>query len=389
MKRLDPKFLTRLSRSYSLKKNETDFLADALGLLSPKRNTKAYTNYKPLIFTNLQRGSVTEQYREIEDELLHQYKLPVVDHAKQMNSLLLDLQAASDIPTKRHLQKNLLNHVRSLQSEEELLELARLSFYQNRLTIPLMTRFILNKNLRLLSRLPFDVENLDKVEFSKNGWTELNFSEFKVLLMKKYHDLNKPLSIVRILKDNFDGELLPLLKKEKLTPFYERILWKFYFDYVQKNQEKTVIQALDSIRSSFLIWEGSSTNCCEIAGSILRQHELTMLQRIFLELSSCNAVEKITTAELTEGRSALLSALKKVSVKYKLYAVTDSVSQSVSDRAFMYSLIHSIENIIWSHLHDWRNDEVLVRLVSDLNKYRTQITHDSVLEPTGTEAYTY
>lgn len=388
MKSLNTKLLRDISRSYSLKKSETDFLADALGLLSPKRNTKTYANYKPLIFTNLQKGSVTEHYREIEGELLHQYNMPVVDHTKQMNSLLLDLQAASDIPTKRHLQKNLLNHVRSLQSEEELLELARLSFYQNQLTLPLMTRFILNKHLQLLSRLPFDVDKLDHAEFTKNGWTELNFSEFKILLMKKYHDLNKPLLIVRLLKEGFDGEFLPLLKKERLSPFYERILWKFYFDYVQKGQEKSVIQALDSIRSSCLIWEGSSVNCCEVAGSILQHHQLTRLQLIFFELSSCNVVEKIVSADLVNGRSDLLSALKKVSVKHKLYAVTDSVSESVSDRAFTYSLIHSIESVIWNHLPQWRSDTVLQRLVTDLKKYRTQITLESVSESTGSEVYT-
>lgn len=387
MKVLNVKLLLRLSRQYSLKKSETDFLANALGLLSPKRSTN-YTNYKPLIFTNLQKGSVTEHYKEIEGQILNQYSVPTVDHAKLMNTLLLDLQAVGEIPPKRHLQKNLLNHVRTLQSEEELLELAKLSFYQNRLSLPLMTRFILNKHLKQLSRLPFDVNNLDHAEFTKNGWTELNYSEFKVLLMKKYHDLNKPLLIVRLLKDHFDGEFLPLIEEKKLSPFYERIVWKFYFDYVQMGQEHTVIKALNSTRSSFLIWEGSSINSGEVAGSILLHHELTRLQKLFFLLSSSNTVEKVVRVELAEGRSTLLSALKKISVKYKLYGITDSVSESVSDRAFTYSLIHSIENVIWNHIPHWKSDEMLVRIVSDLTTYRTQMMRVGVSVPTGAEVYT-
>lgn len=385
--RLNSQRLLVAARNYSKNKSETDFLADALGLLSPKKSNRNVPSYKPLILRNLQRGPVTEHYSEIEKELLPQYNMHAVDHSNQLHNLILDLHVANELPSKRPLQKNLMNHVRSLQNEDELVDLAKLSFYQNRLTLPLMTRFILNKHLQQLSRLPFDVNNLDQSAFEKNGWSELNFSEFKILLLKKYHDLNQPLLIVRLLRDEFDHKFLPLIRQQKLSPFYERIVWKFYFDYIQMGLEKSTIKSLDNVRTSFLIWEASTANCCEIAGSILHQHELNKLQRLFFELCSCNAVESIISTQLEAGTSPFLSALKKISVKFKLYNVDDSLSENVTKRALTYSFIHSVEDVISTYLPEWRNDAALARIMSELRSYRSQMVREGVSEHIGSEVY--
>lgn len=207
------------------KHDDQTLLADALGLLSPKKSVKNTANYKPLLFRHLQKGDVTENYAEIRRELLPEVTIPkFADHTKQVNNLLSDLEAAAGrISTKslETLEKSLLRHVLTLTSEDELIELVCLSLQQNKLTLPLLTKFILNRHLTQLERLPFNVDNLDKSMFMRNGWSQQNFHEFNVLLMKKYHDLNRPLLIIKILKNNFEAEFLPLIYIRKLLPFYE------------------------------------------------------------------------------------------------------------------------------------------------------------------------
>jgi len=374
-----------LMRRYS-QKNDAIHLADALGLLSPRRNVKPPPKklttqpYRPLIFTNLSKGPVAEHYNEIKKDLLADYKIPMVDHSRQMDTLLKDLRAVNEISHRNVLQKNLYNHVKTLQNEDELIELTNLSFYQNRLTMPLFTRFIMNKNLTDLSRLPFNVQNIDKVVLARNGWTDVNFAELKVLLMKKYHDLNKPLLIVKLLKDNFDSEFLPFIRLRQFSPFYERIVWKFYFDYISQN-EAEYIKSLDNVRSSFMIWEASSAKCSEIAQVMLAHHEPSGLQQLFLQLCSSNAVEKVVKSDLSEGRSLLLSSLKKTSVKFKIYDIKTTATESVANRALRYSLIHAIENVVNGHFGNWHQDVQLAAIMDQLKHCRTDMVHQGVPQP--------
>lgn len=391
MKRLGP-FLGTLApvlRQYSQKPNDAVLLADALGLLSPQRTAKAPPKYKPLIFTNLHKGSVAEHYHEIKKDLLTDFKIPDVDHLRQIDGLLSGLRAVGELSQKRVLQKNLYKHVNTLQSEDELVELVELSFYQNRLTLPLLTRFMLNRNLTQLSRLPFDVQNPDKTVLARNGWTDLNYVEFKVLLMKKYHDLGKPLLIVKLLKENFETEFYPLVRKSQLTPFYERILWKFYFDFISLN-EAAYVKSLDNLRSSFMILESSSTKSSEIAQAILAHHDLSPLQALYLELYSIPAIEAAVTSQLLAGKSPLLSSLKKLSVKFKIYEVKTMVSDSVANRALGYSLIHSLENLIKDHFANWQQDDQLNGVMSQLRHLRTEMVHQGIPQPesAGVAVYT-
>lgn len=382
MKRLIPQnpALTLQVRHYSSKKNDAVLLADALGLLSPRKTVKNPSNYRPLIFTNLQKGSVTEHYNEIKKDLLADYEIPKFDHAKQMDGLLVNLRAVSEITHNRVLQKNLYSHVTLLQNEDELIELANLSFYQNRLTLPLLTKFLLNKNLTTLTRLPIDVLNVDKPALAKNGWSETNFTELKVLLMKKFHDLNKPLVIVKLLKENFDTEFLPLIKLRQLTPFYERIIWKFHFDYISLN-EASYIKSLGNLRSSFMIWESSSAKCVSVAREILANHTLSALQSSFLRLCSCSAVDSVILSELESGRSPLLSSLKKISVKFKIYEVRNTATESVATRALGYSLIHAMESLVASHFSNWHQNEELAAIMGQLKSQRAEMVHQGVPQP--------
>lgn len=375
MHRLHPLLL--LLRRYS-QKNDAVLLADALGLLSPRRNPKSSSlnphTYKPLIFTNLSKGPVAEHYHEIKKDLLADYKLPTIDHSKQVDTLLKDLRAVNEISNRNVLQRNLYNHVKTLQSEDELIELTNLSFYQNRLTMALFTRFMLNKNLTDLSRLPFNVHNVDDQALAKNGWTTVNFAELKVLLLKKYHDLNKPLLIVKLLKENFDSEFLPLIRLGRFTPFYERIVWKFYFDYMSQN-EAAFIESLDNLRTSFMIWEASSAKCSEVARLMVAHHKPNGLPLLFLQLCSCKSVEMVVEAELKEGRSLLLSSLKKVSVKFKIYDVKTMTAESVASRAMGYSLLHALENLIQAHFGNWHQDVQLTNIMAELKHCRLHMHH--------------
>lgn len=363
--------MLRQARAYS---NKQDFLlADALGLLSPRKNSRS--TFKPSLLRTIQKGSVTEQYNELQAELGN-YEVPKVDRMKQLDRLVMDLQSATKWPRNNVDEKNLMSHVRRLRSEDELVELLKLTFYQNRLTQPLLMRFVLNKSLQQLSRLPFDIMNLDRDTFLRNGWSDVNFVECRIFLLKKFHDLNKPLLIVKLLRAHCD-EFLLLIQQGKLSPFYERIFWKFYFEYVQKDKEAQYVEQ-SSLRSAVLIWEVTVTDSGSLAKSILAHHQTCELQRLFFELVLLPAIQSLIASELAaKGSSPLLSSLKKVSSKYKLYDV--DATDSVVARALVYSVIHRMEHIV-EQIPNWRDNESTVQVMAKLRGQRSEIA-EHTLEP--------
>lgn len=334
--------LSRYFLRYYSQKYDPMILAEALGLLSP---TRSANDYKPSILRNLQKGPVTEHYNEIKSDLLPHYEIPLVDHRKNMGRLIEDLQAAVGMsPRKVTMTKDIKDSFNSLTSEDELLDLLRLSFYQNELTPQLLNQILLNPNIQNLSRLPFDVESLDKTAFKKNGWLPIHFTQFQILLMKKYYDLKKPLQIVKLLNNHFVSTFFPLIQKGELLPFYERIVWKFCFEYLEQYEESAMIEDLYSLRSSVLIWEASLEENCAVAQKILTFHALPPLTRLFFELAACKPLQLIINAELQSQKSPTLSELKKISSKSKLYKI-DKLS-TVIERALAYSLIHSLDQFL-------------------------------------------
>lgn len=357
-----------MSRLYSQKQNSLS-LADALGLLLPKKSVKATTQYKPSLFRNFQKGSVTEHFDEIKHELVSELKLPETGRKHDIDSLLADLTMASRRPKHRVPQQDMKRYVQALESEEELLELLRLAFYQKELLMQLMTRFMLNKKLRDLSKLPFDVHKMTHATFASNGWTETEFAEFKILLMKKYFDTDKPMLIVRILKESFDKEFLPKIRARQLVPFYERIVWKFYFEYAAMGTELEVIKELDCVRSSFLIWESASAQSDRIARGILNHNSLSPAQALFLRLVTSAPVKQQITLELQLGRSPLLSTLKRLSAKLKIYNISNA--GDVVSRASLYAMVNLVEKLVGSAFPNWHDEKCLLQLMGEFQQLRS------------------
>lgn len=369
------------ARRYSKKASEPENIADALGLLLPRKNVTP--KYKPLILRNLQRGPVTEQYGELKRSILGHYEIPKVNHFQGLESLFSNLVK---MPQVSRLPNDLYNQVRLLQNEDELLELFRLSYYQNKLTFKLFTRFLLNKSLRDLLKLPFDLNNPDLEQLKANHWTPEDFIHLRILLLKKYFDLKMPLPILRNLRQNFDSEYFPLIQKSRLAPFYERIVWKFVFDYTHMGQEANFIRSLNDVRSSFLIWEVSSDNGLSAARTILEQHDLNLPQAVFFKVVSSNSISSVIDVQMSDpksaGKSALLSALKGTSHKFRLYSLKD-FGDGIAGRALSYSLTHLLEAILNSQVPNWESDTNLKETVNSLRQVTSEAegvpTHEDVV----------
>lgn len=367
------------------KNGDPALLANALGLLSPRKHEINKTpNYKPLIFRHFQKGDVAENYAEIKRELLPEMSMPqFTDHTKQLNFLILDLQAAgTKLPSKARdaLDKNMLKHVLALTNEDELIDLLCLSLQQNKLTFPLLTRFLLNKHLTLLHRLPFNIDNLDRSLLRKNGWTQQNFMEFNVVLMKKYNDLKKPILVVKILRLNFEEVFLPLIQLRLLLPFYERIVWRFYFEHYRQllhpeRDEHYYVQSLNNVRSTFSIWESSSRNNDLILRTAMKVHtKLSPLQKAFIQLCTSGPVQEVVSKQLEWNRSKLLAELKKISIRCKVANVgSASASDSVATRAHMYSLINAMDSLIKREFPNWEEIKDLANVMDMLVSVRLEM----------------
>lgn len=341
-------------RCYSSKNNDSVLLADALNLLSPTATAQSHTSYKPSIFDSLTKGPVSEQSHKFTEFQAP----PKADFSASVNHLLSDLNLVSLFNGKsqyellKSLPKELKKHIRGLCHEDKIVELAKLFFYQNRLSVGLLVEMVLNRNMVNLKKLPFDVASLERAQLAQNGWLDVHFAQFNVVLLKKYHDMRKPLLIIKNLKDHFVTSYLPLIEAQKLTSFYERIVWKFYFEYLQKEHpEEFYIRKLGSFRSTMLIWELSQANNGEIAKQALSMHKsLNPLQEVFLRLVGSAAFQSVVSTELAElddGRSALLTELKKLSIKNKLYELPEDVKKvSAETRQTFYFLINGMESVL-------------------------------------------
>lgn len=366
-------------RLFSKPKKDPFSLADALGLLSPSRHAKPSPRYKPSLLQNLQNGSVAEQFQGLQQELDPEFRVLSVNHRELFDTLVADLHTVNALLAKTTPEKSLARHIRSLQDEDELLELLCRAYQEKKLTLALLSKFILNKNLKTLSRLPFDVSNLDCKALRENGWSSVNFVQFKILLLKKYHDLRCPLSIVRLLKGSFQSEFLPLIRKQALAPFYERIVWKFYFDFVGHSQLSNTISRLHNMRHSFLIWEACAHDSLLMSQVISKLHHYNKLQELFVQLASwCPAPVLPLTKKSPDappkppaGYSKFLSSLKTISAKFKLYDCRDG--DDVAARALAYSLIHNLESCVQTHYPKWKSDAFLNKYMESLRRTRSSL----------------
>lgn len=350
-----PEAITVASRRcYTSKNNESVLLADALNLLSPSATTKAHTSYKPSIFTSLTKGPVSEQQHSFKEFQAS----PRADFSSSVNHLLSDLNLVSLFNGKsqyellQSLPKELKKHIRGLTHEDKVVELAKLFFYQNRLSFNLLVEMVLNRNMCNLKLLPFDVAALNRAQFAQNGWKDAHYTQFYVILLKKYHDMRKPLLIIKNLKDHFESAYLPLIEAQQLTSFYERIVWKFYFEYLQKEHpESLYIRQLNSFRSTMLIWELSQAKSSQIARQALSQHKkLNPIQEVFLRIAGSAACERMVAQELEElgkMQSALLTELKKLSIKHKIYEFPEDMKNvSPETRQTFYFMINATEGLL-------------------------------------------
>lgn len=357
-----------LSNKAKRVEKENVVLADALNLLSPETKT-----YKPSLYSNLTKGSAHEQFKV--DDMLN-VSMPKSAHAHTtqtyINNLFFGLSSLHNKKSEvLHMNdRELHTYVKTIQSESKILETIQLLYYQQRLTPKLLIELTLNKHFNNLLKCCINLFDLKSQNL--HWWSNpLSYIHYNIILLKKSHDLKQPLMIIKNLKDNFDAYYFPLAQAGRLSPFYERIIWKFYFEYTKQFNEVYYINKLSSVRSMFLIWE-SSMNSGEISRYILTNQHLNELQQIFFKVCSNAVIQRNINEELSLGpNSILLSNLKQISIKYKLYDLNDQ-PQDESLRLVYYSLVNSLENITSNQSKDLGEEDVasLTQLLLDLKAYK-------------------
>lgn len=365
------KFITAQSRNQTLqilrhysKKEDSLIIANALELLSPSRSAE---NYKPSLLRNLQKGPVGEHYSEI----IPKFHIPKTDHLKRIGTLLDDLNAAvGTIPRQVKVNGEEFN-ARTIKNEDKILDFLRLSYYQGNLSPQLLTQLLLNPHLRNLARLPFDIEDINASNFKGSGWSSLHFVQLKIMLLKKYHDLKQSKQIQKILDKHFLSLFLPLIVQGQLLGMYERIVWKFCFERLEHYEETQVIEELDCLRSSILIWEASFYNNKKISDKILSFHSPSPLLQTFFEIASCEPIQMIIDRELKSKESPTLSKLKKISTKCKLHSFDNS--NTAIGRALAYSIIHSLEQFLSAQSLEFGNSQILQEFISRLESERNKM----------------
>lgn len=270
--------------------------------------------------------------------------------------------SANDLPLQQMSGADLARHVSNISLEQEIIRTMHLLYSQHALLLSVLTRLVLNKSFKNLRACPFDLESLDTLRCL--GWSKvLDYARFNIVLLKKYHDLRKPLSIRKNLRTHFESQYWPLIETGTLSPFYERIVWKFYFELVAPRTQPHFLQRLPHT-SAFLIYESSFHDHRLVATYIADKMQLSPLQRVFFDFCKSEYMENLISREMVEsaGRtSPTLSLLKRCSIKHKLASIPEKV-HGVSARLNVFAFIKALQAMVDSAENDPQVTEIRARL---------------------------
>ncbi|KAI5951160.1 hypothetical protein KGF54_004234 [Candida jiufengensis] len=355
---------------------ENEVLADALNLLIKPSSTTTSKNkqysynqkYKPSLYKSLTKGSISEQFNT-DNITKFDYKSDKHQHINDMfvNNLIFGLKS-SKLDSSKNLNHSALlklntndlsKYIKNVKDEHHLLEITQLFINHSKVNIRFLTDILLNKSVLNLKALPINLESMTPI----HGLNSEDMIKLQIILLKKHHDLKHPINVIRNLKSNFNKIYLPLIEQQKLSPFYERIIWRFVFEYLKQFNEEYYIENLNNIKTSFLIWESSTYNHIKQVSSQILQHHtnLNKLQILFLKIAQSNNLP------------AQISDLKRISMKYKLYNISSSINDENS-RKSSYALINDLEKYLVTYSKD--NDQ-FNSLLEELALYRIEYIKDA------------
>ncbi|KAI5963688.1 uncharacterized protein KGF55_002568 [Candida pseudojiufengensis] len=329
---------------------ENEVLADALNLLtkSPSRNDKriknfsSYQNYKPSLYNSLTKGSVAEQFNETN----YDFKSTKHQHINEsfINNLIFGLKS-STLNSSQNLShskllelgsKELSLYIKNVKDESYLFEIIQLFLNHNKLNLKVMADILLNKNLINMKKLPINIESNNVIK----GLSSEDMIKLQIILLKKHHDLKHPINVIRNLKQNFDTIYLPLIKENELPAFYERIIWRFVFEYLKQYNEEQYIEKLNNLKTSLIIWESCSYNHVQNISAIIFKHhneQLSILQKFVLKIG-----------QSINSNSQVLE-LKKISMKHKIHNLNSEPKLDENNRKLSYALINDLEKYLITH----------------------------------------
>ncbi|CAI5756937.1 unnamed protein product [Candida verbasci] len=335
------KFLSRFFWNYNSKfKKEQKIteleLAEALNLIKPQQNL----HHKPSIIKSFKDGPANEVYK-IKNNLIHD-SIPSINKSKNkhisnqfIQNILFGIKSSSSNKLESINYHQLLNEmtlselryfIRSVTDEKTLFNIMVLFNSNHKLNLKILTEIILNKNFIHIARSPINLLNLE----NETNLSQIDVIKVQILLLKKYQDLKLPINIIKNLKLNINN-YLTMIKQSKLNSFYERIIWRFVYEYLFQFSELDYMKMINNIQSSFIMWEASYRNNTRITNDILSYHskELNSLQTIFLQIALLKDVN--------------LSNLKNLSIKYKIYQLDPN---NKSNRNISYALITELEKLL-------------------------------------------
>lgn len=364
-------------------------ILEALSLFSTKkqgvtRRESRQNPVKPSLITSFAYGPPQERLKS------HQYPGKLLENLKSQSHMedLISILDIASVPKEAFDKYNELvdlpdasfeRIIKGIKAESQLVEITKFLYHQGKLTLNKLTIIILNKNMNDFKQLPFDI---NKPEDSGLKWPGVDFTKWKITLLKKYHMQHRPLSVVKNLKTHFPSLYFPAIKANEIPHFYERIVWRFYFKYVQDlpefQDEAYMIQQLNNVHHSFIIWESCGANFEDVARSILKTHsELKDVHKVYFSLSLFPSVKQLILQELEDSKGAYSEALwslKKPCIDRQLFGFRDLDDSTARNRATYY--------LVLDYLQKWAEERVsgedLLEIRDKLKALKSRISLDSL-----------
>lgn len=380
------RFIWNNNKKPNSKSPDSLALADALNLLSDLNKTGGY---RPSLYNNLTKGPAAEQFSMMDDfSKVLSLRDPVKISEQYINNLITGIEYSrlhsKSEPDYSQLYemdpKDISIYVKGLTDERFLLKIMESFYHNQKLTPGILSSIILNRNFTHLKRSSIDLYNLEKNQHL--NFLELEMNQIRIVLLKKFHDLHQPLSVIKNLKNYFQGTYLRLIERGVLLAFHERIIWRYVLEYLKQYDASYYIKSIDKVRSSILIWEVSHEDISQIARYILKcqGNSLNEVQTLFLKIAADPIVQNRIQEEVDKyHNSKLLSGLKRISVKYKISSWVPS-PENEEYRKVYYALLSDLEIFVSKMLVYESSGSELEALRDELTTHRANYIRDMYMQ---------
>ncbi|ODV94066.1 hypothetical protein PACTADRAFT_76707 [Pachysolen tannophilus NRRL Y-2460] len=249
--------------------------------------------------------------------------------------------------------------IKSITNEQQLIELFDNFYYTGKLTSKLTIEILFNKNFTKISYIIDKIFNNNNNNDKNQGnyliknWKLNNFNDLDIAILQKNYSLKNYEIVQKLLYKNFNKKWLLAIKKNELSSFAERVLWKFLLLTKPTIEVINLAHEINLNKSYWLLWESfaflnnNNFNDKEKLNSI-KNYLIDLLNFINLQKNnlthSQSLILKFANNDFLQMNSKFLNDLIYKSISFNLSSKSSTMMKN-NDKLLIRELTQILINL--------------------------------------------